>query len=74
MHLSNNQYKQKLHLSLQLIPMVSYTSHEEPITIVLPKVIAAVCRLDAKQADNVCNVRVEGITVFTGCCLIAKNN
>jgi hypothetical protein len=45
MHLSNNQYKQLLHLSLQLIPMVSYTSHEEPITVALPKVIAAVCGL-----------------------------
>jgi len=59
MHLSNNQYKQNLHLCLLLIPMVSYTSHEEPITIALPMVIAAVCRLDGKQADNVCNVRVE---------------
>jgi len=49
MHLSNNQYKQKLYLSLQLIPMVSYTSHEEPITIALPKVIAAVCRLDGNK-------------------------
>ena len=37
MHLFNNQYKQKLHLSLKLIPMVSCTSHEEPITIALPK-------------------------------------
>ena len=67
MHLSNNQYKQKLHLSLQLIPMVSYTSHEEPITIALPKGNCFCLQAWWEQADNVCNARVEGITVFTGC-------